>query len=217
MELHENTTDAFIAYLKRHGYPEMSIATEWGTKQCMVDIAILADDGKTPVAIYEIKGKKSEKTLEQGIRQLTRVRNMLALSVPMSLVFGLECEPYFEVLDVSDIIYNAKVVDYDYLLTENNLLQQPISYKNIQLGVSEKKLLQKQEEHIKRIDKLKPLCWVIVPLLAIGLLLADATGKYVLTAERLIVFGTVLLVVLLPFFSEVTIKDFSFKRKSNKE
>lgn len=217
MELHKNTTNSFISYLKQHGYPEKSIATEWGTKYCMVDIAILADDRKTPVAIYEIKGKKSKATIEQGIRQLSRLRDMLKLSVPMSLVFGLENKPYFEVLDVSDFIYNAKVVDYDYLLEENDFLQQPISYKNIQLGVSEKKLLQKQEDRIECFDKLKPLCWGLIPLIASALLYLDAIGKYVLTAERLIVLGTVLIVVLLPFFSEISIKDFSFKRKNNKE
>ena len=57
MELYRNTADLFINYLKRHGYPEECIALEYGNKQYAIDIAILARDMITPIAIYEIKGK----------------------------------------------------------------------------------------------------------------------------------------------------------------
>ena len=56
------------------------------------------------------------------------------------------------------------------------------------------------------------ICWLIIPLIVIALLTLDGLGIYTFTTERLIVLGAGLLVMLLPFFSEITIKNFSIKK-----
>ena len=38
MELYKNTADAFINYLKKHGYPEDRIVTEWESGKYRIDI-----------------------------------------------------------------------------------------------------------------------------------------------------------------------------------
>ncbi len=64
----------------------------------------------------------------------------------------------------------------------------------------------------KRTDFLKLICWTIIPALTATLLVFDALKIYTLTDKRLLVLGVVLAVILLPFFSEITLKDLSVKR-----
>lgn len=212
MELHRNTTEAFINYLKRHNYPEDSIVLEWGTKNCAFDIAIVASDLVTPIALFEIKGRKTKDTISHGISQLKRATQMLDISASCSLVFGIEKTPYFEVLEVSDIIYNDAPIDFNELLLDHPL-GFPISYNNMTAGAATKAIIQKQEKKRRKIDKIKPFCWVIFPVIGVVLLGLDAFDIYKLTTLRLVLLGAIVLLVLVPFFSEITLKDFSFKRK----
>lgn len=62
-------------------------------------------------------------------------------------------------------------------------------------------------------DYLKAVCRIIVPILTAALLILDAMGIYIFSTERLTVLGIGLLVILLPFFSEITLKGISMKRK----
>ena len=212
MEFHRNTTEAFIAYLKRHNYPEKSIVLEWGTKNCAVDIAIVADDLVTLIALFEIKGHKTKDTISRGIEQLKRATQMLDVSVPCTLVFGVNHQPYFEVLEVSDIIYNDAPINFDELLSEHPLCS-PVSYDNISAGATVKAITKKKKEKQDKIDKIKPLCWGLFPTIGVILLLLDAFDVYSLTPLRLILMGAIVILVLIPFCSEITLKDFSFKRK----
>lgn len=68
----------------------------------------------------------------------------------------------------------------------------------------------------KRRDYLKTLCWIVVPVLAATLLALDAFGIYIFNTERLLVLGTGLLIILLPYFNEITVKDLSIKRNRTK-
>ncbi len=55
-------------------------------------------------------------------------------------------------------------------------------------------------------------------MLTATLLVFDALKIYTLTDKRLLVLGVVLAVILLPFFSEITIKSLSVKRiKTDKD
>ncbi len=69
----------------------------------------------------------------------------------------------------------------------------------------------------KSIDGLKAVCWIILPIAVITLLILDASGVYAFTAERLLVLGVGLLIILLPFFSEISFKNVSVKREKKKE
>ena len=211
MELYKNTADNFIKYLKQHGYPNDSVAVEWGTKQCAIDIAILAEDKATPIAIYEIKGEKNQQSIKRGIEQLVRACQLLKITVPCSLVFRIDAPPFFEVIEVSDIVYNRTELDLGEIMKSHPAME-PISYKNLQSGIGAKVILEKQDAKQKRVDKLKPVCWALIPFCAIAILLLDAFNIYKLSAERLAVMGSLVIIVLIPFFSEVSVKDFTLKR-----
>jgi hypothetical protein len=52
-------------------------------------------------------------------------------------VFEVNHPPYFEVLEVSDIIYNDAPINLDELLSEHPL-SSPVSYDNISAGATAK-------------------------------------------------------------------------------
>lgn len=78
-----------------------------------------------------------------------------------------------------------------------------------------KKALKKKSKHIKSIYI---VCWAIMPVVIAALLVLDGIGIYHFNSERLLVIGLCILVALIPFFSEITIKNISFKKEpDNKE
>lgn len=77
--------------------------------------------------------------------------------------------------------------------------------------MKKKNLKNKGNRKIRR-NLLKVFCWGIAPAAVIVLLVLDGLGIYVFNNERLIVLGIGLLTVLLPFFSEVKVKDVFIKR-----
>lgn len=215
MELYKNTEDAFINYLKRHGYPDESILLEWGTPKCAIDIAVLADDRVTPIAIFEIKGKKTPNTIRTGIAHLKRAANAFDITAPCSLVFGTDSALGFEVVDVTEYVYNSDEVDISDIMAPNPL-REPVSYNNLQAGSTSKNISRSIKKKQEKIDHIKWFCWLIFPLIALALLLLDAFGVYQITTLRLTVVGAAAILVLIPFFSEVSLKDFTFKRKGGK-
>ena len=68
----------------------------------------------------------------------------------------------------------------------------------------------------QRTDYLRYVCWIIVPIITFVLILLDGLGIYHFNKDRLIVLGIGLAVILLSFFNEITLKDFSVKRTKTK-
>ena len=64
----------------------------------------------------------------------------------------------------------------------------------------------------KRLNCMQLICWVIIPLAIIGMIILDGLELYTFNTERLIIIGVCVFVMLIPFFKEITIKDFSFKK-----
>ncbi len=67
-------------------------------------------------------------------------------------------------------------------------------------------------ESKKRINRIEIICWFFIPCSIIILLMLDGLGLYSFTTERLLIIGGCIIVVLLPFFSEITIKNISLKK-----
>ena len=62
------------------------------------------------------------------------------------------------------------------------------------------------------LNPLNLICWLIIPIAIIVTLVLDGCGLYCFNTERIIVLGAGVLVVLVPFFSEITVKNFSIKK-----
>ena len=69
----------------------------------------------------------------------------------------------------------------------------------------------------KRLDCSCLICWILVPLAIVILLVLDGLGLYLFNTERLLVIGVCILVILIPFFSEITIKNLSLKKENKPE
>ena len=66
----------------------------------------------------------------------------------------------------------------------------------------------------KKLNCIRLICWIILPIAIITLLLLDALQLYIFNTERLIIIGACIFVVLIPFFKEITVKDISLKRET---
>ena len=79
-----------------------------------------------------------------------------------------------------------------------------------------KQITQKTSAKNKPFDCLKAVCWIIIPIIVISLLVLDALEIYTFNDDRLMVLGIGLLIILLPFFSEITVNNLSVKRNNSK-
>ena len=213
MELYKKTEELFVDYLKRHGYPEESISLEWGNTLCAIDIVVLASDLITPIAVYEFKGQKTLETVKRGIAQLKRAVQLFDITVTCSLVFGANSSAGFEVVDVTEYVYNnIETADLTEIMAPQPL-KKPVSYQIMQASATNKAVSNRLKRKQKKVDRIKWLCWLLFPALAIVLLLLDAFGIYQITALRLSVIGAAVVIILIPFFSEISLKDVSLKRR----
>lgn len=205
--------EKFIAYLKQQGYPANRIVTDWGDGSFRVDIAIMADDLKTPLSIYEIKQAISINQAKAIVAKVSEYTKKQGLTIPIYVVFpDSNLKDQFEILNISDELLTPKYeLSSDDL--QNKATKKVLSYQTLQNGAESKLATQRQVKREKSIDKIKPICWGVVPVIGLILLLLDAFEKYVFNTERLIVLGIILIVVLLPFFSEISFGEVSVKRK----
>ncbi len=69
----------------------------------------------------------------------------------------------------------------------------------------------------KKFNCIRLICWGIIPLVIAAALVLDGLALYKFNTQRLIVIGGCILVVLIPFFSEITIQNFSIKKGKDGE
>jgi hypothetical protein len=79
---------------------------------------------------------------------------------------------------------------------------------------STKKTSRKRKRR-RRINRIGLICWIIVPLAILTMLVLDGFGLYLFNTERLIVIGACILVLLIPFFSEITVTNVSIKKEKD--
>lgn len=215
MELYKNTANAFIEYLKKHGYPEDRIVTEWGNGKYRIDIAVLDNNRAMPVAIYEVKGTKTKESFNSGLAQLRRYMDFLGYPVEAGLVFSKSISPFFEFVNLSgqynDIQSDQKMVD-ELISTA----AEPISYENIRLSAEPKiqNSLKKKKE--RKLNTFNIVSWVMAFVTFVFLVL-EFLGIIAFTTERMIVYGIVILLTILPFYSELKFGDLSLKRESKNQ
>jgi len=212
MELYKNTANALVEYLLAHGYPKDRIILEWGNSNYAIDIVILANDYITPISIFEIKGGRTSQSFLMGIEQLRRAVSFLDVNVQCTLVFGTDKEPFFTAYDVTSFVYGASPIQPFFDTIVDSSSYYPVEYNYLASGANSKLCSRKLDKKQKRVDRMKWFCWYIIPPAAIAVLVLDKLNILPLTTERLIIISAIFIIVLLPFFSEISIKDFSMKR-----
>lgn len=73
--------------------------------------------------------------------------------------------------------------------------------------------MKKRKSKTKKINCLCLICWTVVPLATLVLLILDGLCIYTFTTERLLVLGVGILILLIPFFNEISIKNITIKKE----
>lgn len=200
-----NTVNNFINFLKKEGYPEDNIVTEWGNKKIRADIAVLDKELRFPIAIYEVKSLHNQKSLEAGIAQLKRISDDIKIPITLGVVLQNEKYPYFTYYDVTNKVYLSKEIN----ISEDNEAYRPVDYKTLEQGSIANFKIAKTEAVSTVRSHFKKFCWCVNPCIIIFLVILDKFSILKLTPERLTLYGVGVLLCFLPFISEIKYGDYS--------
>ncbi len=216
MSLRSQTFDKFVEALIQKDYPEDCIKLHWSDYSHKIDIAILDKTKSYIIAIYRVSTHTEHSNFSWEIDDLRRFRNYLNYDIIAGIVEVLGMPPYFNHYYVSDQV-NCKKEEKkskkdSYLYKACEIL----TYEGLQ-KTFENKSISTQINKAKKLDDFKKIVWSgITPVVGI-LWILDWIGIYDITYERIITLGIIILLIILPFFSEITIANFfSFKKQKNK-
>lgn len=203
MERDEELVDIIVDYLRSHGYPEDSIIQEWKiSDRWRVDLAVLDNKSKTPIALFEFKRHRTQGTENMAIQQLKTYSSALGdNTIPCYIVFGIESEPLFE------LYYLTKEDGRDYL---KQITQIP-SFSNFKNNYIAKTLAKTTQAKEITFNWFKAICWILAISIAI-LLFLDFQGCIVLSAERLGIIAIIIGLVIVPFARKLSILGLEFER-----
>lgn len=203
-----------LNYLLEKGYPRNSIVLEGKIDARMRPDFIIVDvDTGLPLMIIELK--------MCGIRMRDAVRKMsfetlkryyIKNSTPVKTVAAI-FDRDKNLLEFVDFTEAVKENNYERLVNNYELP----AYQTLTLGAKRKSIKQKEEKQTKNLNVLKLLCWIILPIICVGLLLLDAFEIYAFSALRLIVIGAGAAIILLPCFKEIKIGEVLLKKEIEKE
>ena len=203
-----------LNYLLEKGYPRNSIVLEGKIDARMRPDFIIVDvDTGLPLMIIELK--------MCGIRMRDAVRKMsfetlkryyIKNSTPVKTVAAI-FDRDKNLLEFVDFTEAVKENNYERLVNNYELP----AYQTLTLGAKRKSIKQKEEKQTKNLNVLKLLCWIILPIICVGLLLLDAFEIYTFSALRLIVIGAGAAIILLPCFKEIKIGEVLLKKEIEKE
>ena len=203
MERDEELLDIVVSYLISHGYPEESIILEWKiSDRYRVDLAILDNKSKTPIALFEFKRQKNRGTENMAIAQLKTYTNALGdNTIPCYIVFGIDTEPLFE------LYYLTKEEGKDYL---KQIVQIP-SFSNFKNNYISKTIAKTTQEKKTTFNWFKAICWILALIIAL-LLYMDFQGCIELSAERLGIIAIIVGLIIVPFARKLSILGLEFER-----
>ncbi len=203
-----------LNYLLEKGYPRNSIVLEGKIDARMRPDFIIVDvDTGLPLMIIELKmcGIRTR----EGVRKMafeTLKRGYVKSSTPIKTVAAI-FDRDKNALEFVDFTEAIKENNYDRLIND----YQVPAYETLTVGAQRKSIKQKEEKQTKNLNVLKLLCWIILPIICVGLLLLDAFEIYTFSTLRLIVIGAGMAVILLPCFKEIKIGEVLLKKEVERE
>lgn len=131
--------------------------------------------------------------------------------------------PYYIVINVGDDLqfYDLRtLISHGKKLNPKFATSEPMKYKILRANeyhkMAHNQLIDKNK--LQRFGKIA--FSIIVPLMAVALLVLDGLDIFVISELRLVVYGIIVVSILIPYLTQVTIKDFSVtfrdKNKINK-
>ena len=210
-QTHDQIIKKVIQKIIDAGIPNDSIVREYGNRNSCVDIAIMAQQYLTPVAVFEIKIDRNKRLFESGIRTLKRITSTLKISVKCYLVCAKDDD--VEIFDVGNIVYGQDEFNNDSI--NNYIVEQLPDFASLQNDLQGKNdaMIEAKKQEYETL--LRRLCFWWLPLYLIIVLALDKLEWMKLTDKHLIVHGAVVVITILPFVSELSMAGLHLKLKSS--
>ncbi len=210
-QTHDQIIKKVIQKIIDAGIPNDSIVREYGNRNGCVDIAIMAQQYLTPVAVFEIKIDRNKRLFESGIRTLKRITSTLKISVKCYLVCAKDDD--VEIFDVGNIVYGQDEFNNDSI--NNYIVEQFPDFASLQNDLQGKNdaMIEAKKQEYEIL--LKRLCFWGLPLYLIIVIALDKLEWMKLTDKHLIVHGAVVVITILPFVSELSMAGLHLKLKSS--
>ena len=196
------------------GYPRSSILLE-GRLDPRIYVDFIITDINTGLPLMMIEVKSCTDRTREHIRRMafeTLKRYYLKSNLPIKAVAAI-FDRDKDALEFIDFTEAIKENDYSRLINNYELP----AYDTLTVGAQRKSINQKEEKQTRNLNVLKLLCWLILPIIGVGLLLLDAFEIYTFSTLRLIVIGALATVALLPCFKEIKIGEVLLKKEIEKE
>ncbi|MDD5569650.1 MAG: type I restriction enzyme HsdR N-terminal domain-containing protein [Bacteroidales bacterium] len=190
-------------FLIQHGYPEESIMLEWKvSSKYRVDMAVIDNISKRPVALFEFKRQRRKESENIAIEQLKKYAEILGDdTIPLYLVFGADNTEGFEI----------------YFLTEDNgkevlkLIPTIPQFRNLKNSFLSKAVSKNEKDKKKFFNWFRFICWFLASIIFL-LLYFDFKGCISITTERLGIIAIIIGLVIVPFARKLKILGLEFER-----
>jgi hypothetical protein len=203
MEKEIDVSKRLAEYLIQHGYPEDSIILEWKiSDRYWVDLAVIDNMSKKPVALFESKRQRNKRSETISIEQLKKYSDVIGdKTIPLYLVFGADNADGFE-------MFFLGVEDAKEVLKPIQTIPQ---FKNLMNNFLSKAVTKNEREKQSTFNWFKFICWLLAFLIAF-LLFFDFNGCLSITPERLGMIAIIIGLVIVPFARKLSILGLEFER-----
>lgn len=216
-----NLVQLLVGKLRECGCPSERIAQEFPLKgddrRCAADVVVTGLDGKTPVAIFEVKGRMSDATVTHAVQQLERYASLVAIPVRTYVVLPSADGKNVSVASTDGVLRGESTVD-DLLTSLQAGGESLPSYQTLVSGFQSKVAIANDQSRGRRMDDFKLLtrCLGLVLFVIFGV--DFILDRWELDWQNVSVLALAVVVTSLPYYELISVKDVAFQRaKTDKE
>ena len=179
------------------------------------DLVITSKKIDVPIAVIDIKMVTSSHAYIFKTKSFEKLHSIYNAEIPCYVIVMQEDVCKFDIFDATDYVYKRtlpgelpKSISPENFPTYTELLRRFKILNEINIA---NKTKEKQ-------NSFNLVCWVILPIVIAWILAMDKYGFYPLSTYRLIIWGGLGVIILLPFFKEITVGSmFHIKRNEAEE
>lgn len=215
-----NLLQLLVGKLRECGCPPGRIAQEFPLKgddrQCAADVVVTGLDGKTPVAVFELKGRMSDGAVARAVQQLARYASLVAIPVRTYVVV-----PSMDGKNVSvasaDGVLRGESTAGDLLTSLQAGGESLPSYQMLVSGFQSKMAIAIDESRGRRMDDFKLLTRCLGLVLFAIFWVDFILDRWELDWQNVSVLALAVVVASLPYYELISFKDVAFQRAKSDE
>lgn len=210
-----------IRKLRMCGCPSERIAQEFPLKgddrRCSADVVVTGLDGKTPVAIFEVKGRAFEMSVSDAVQQLMRYASLVAIPVRTYVVVPSADGKNVSVVSADGVLRGESTAD-DLLTSLQAGGESLPSYQTFVSGFQSKVAIANDRLRGRRMDDFKLLTRCLGVVLFVIFWTDFILDHWELDWQNVSLLALAVLVVSLPYYELISVKAVALQRaKADKE